>query len=41
VENIQRGEHLANSFCTTCHSTTSELPLIGGVDLAMPLAGLP
>jgi mono/diheme cytochrome c family protein len=32
-ENIQRGEHLANSFCTSCHSTSGELPLTGGVDL--------
>lgn len=33
-ENIARGEHLANSFCTSCHSPTNELPLIGGLDLA-------
>lgn len=32
-ENIQRGEHLADSFCTSCHSPNTELPLIGGVDL--------
>ena len=32
-ENIQRGEHLANSFCTSCHSLSGELPLTGGVDL--------
>ena len=38
AENIQRGEHLANSFCTSCHSTTGELPLTGGVDLAKDLA---
>lgn len=37
-ENIQRGEHLANSFCTSCHSPTNELPLIGGVDLAKDLS---
>jgi mono/diheme cytochrome c family protein len=40
-ENIQRGEHLANSFCTSCHSTNGELPLIGGYDVGsdfpMPL----
>jgi mono/diheme cytochrome c family protein len=33
-ENIQRGEHLADSFCTSCHSTSGELPLAGGLDLA-------
>jgi mono/diheme cytochrome c family protein len=37
-ENIQRGEHLANSFCAGCHSLTGELPLTGGVDLAKDLA---
>ena len=37
-ENIQRGEHLANSFCTSCHSTTGELPLTGGVDLAKDIS---
>jgi mono/diheme cytochrome c family protein len=40
-EQIQRGEHLADSFCTSCHSTTGDLPLTGGVDLGkeipMPL----
>jgi mono/diheme cytochrome c family protein len=40
-ENIQRGEHLANSFCTSCHSTNGDLPLIGGIDVGkdfpMPL----
>ena len=38
---IERGRHLANSFCASCHSPTSELPLTGGVDLGkdfpMPL----
>lgn len=38
---IERGHHLANSFCASCHSTTNELPLTGGVDLGkdfpMPL----
>jgi cytochrome c553 len=33
-EQIQRGEYLANSFCTSCHSPNGELPLIGGPDLA-------
>lgn len=33
-ENIERGEHLADSFCTSCHSTNGELPLAGGLDLA-------
>jgi len=37
-ENIQRGEHLANSFCTSCHSPTNELPLIGGIDLAKDIS---
>jgi mono/diheme cytochrome c family protein len=32
-ENIQRGEHLANSFCTSCHATNGELPLTGGIDV--------
>lgn len=40
-EQIARGRHLANSFCASCHSTTNELPLTGGVDLGkdfpMPL----
>jgi mono/diheme cytochrome c family protein len=40
-EQIARGEHLANSFCASCHSATNELPLTGGVDLGkdfpMPL----
>lgn len=40
-EQIVRGQHLANSFCASCHSTTNELPLTGGVDLGkdfpMPL----
>lgn len=40
-EQIARGEHLANSFCASCHSTTNQLPLTGGLDLGkdfpMPL----
>jgi mono/diheme cytochrome c family protein len=40
-EQLARGEHLAGSFCASCHSTTNELPLTGGVDLGkdfpMPL----
>jgi mono/diheme cytochrome c family protein len=40
-EQIARGQHLAGSFCASCHSTTNELPLTGGVDLGkdfpMPL----
>jgi mono/diheme cytochrome c family protein len=40
-EQVARGEHLANSFCASCHSTTNQLPLTGGVDLGkdfpMPL----
>lgn len=33
-EMVQRGEHFASVFCVDCHSTTGELPLSGGVDLA-------
>jgi mono/diheme cytochrome c family protein len=33
-EQIQRGQYLANSFCTGCHSPNGELPLVGGTDLA-------
>jgi mono/diheme cytochrome c family protein len=29
----QRGEYLANSFCTSCHSVNGEFPLTGGLDL--------
>lgn len=40
-EQIARGQHIANSFCASCHSTTNELPLTGGLDLGkdfpMPL----
>ncbi len=40
-EQIARGQHIANSFCASCHSATNELPLTGGVDLGkdfpMPL----
>jgi len=32
-QQIQRGEHIANAFCTSCHSVSKELPLTGGVDL--------
>ena len=32
-EQVQRGEHIANAFCASCHSTTGEIPLAGGVDL--------
>jgi mono/diheme cytochrome c family protein len=37
-EQIARGQHLADSFCTSCHSPNSELPLTGGVDLGQDLA---
>ncbi len=36
-EQIARGEHLANTFCVECHSTTGQLPLTGGVDLGADL----
>jgi mono/diheme cytochrome c family protein len=32
-EQIDRGEHIANIFCASCHSPTNELPLVGGRDL--------
>jgi mono/diheme cytochrome c family protein len=32
-EQIERGKHIANAFCTSCHSVSKELPLAGGVDL--------
>lgn len=37
-EQVARGEYLANSFCTSCHSLDGELPLAGGVDLAGDLS---
>jgi mono/diheme cytochrome c family protein len=40
-EQIMRGQHLADTLCTSCHSPTGELPLIGGVnvgdDMPVPL----
>lgn len=33
-EMVARGQHLANVFCTSCHSPSGDLPLIGGMDLA-------
>ena len=32
-QQIKRGEYLANSFCTSCHSLNGEFPLTGGVDI--------
>ena len=32
-EQIQRGQHLADSFCVSCHTTNGKLPLVGGVDM--------
>ena len=37
-EQIARGQHLANTFCTSCHSLNGELPLTGGIDLGDDLA---
>jgi mono/diheme cytochrome c family protein len=37
-EQISRGEHLANTFCTSCHSLNNELPLTGGMDLGKDIA---
>ncbi|HEX7976740.1 MAG TPA: cytochrome c [Anaerolineales bacterium] len=39
-EQIQRGQHLADAFCVECHSTTGQLPMIGGRDLSGDL-GIP
>jgi mono/diheme cytochrome c family protein len=36
-EQIERGGHLAASFCASCHSATGELPLTGGVNLGAEL----
>ena len=33
-EQIARGQHLAGSLCVECHTTTGELPLSGGLDMA-------
>ena len=32
-EQVARGQHLAASFCASCHSATGELPLTGGVNI--------
>jgi energy-coupling factor transporter transmembrane protein EcfT len=37
-EQIARGQHLAGSFCTSCHSLDGELPLSGGLDLGKDIA---
>ena len=40
-EQIERGKHIADAFCTSCHSVSKDLPLTGGIDLGkdfpMPL----
>jgi len=36
-EQIARGQHLANSFCVSCHTTNGSLPLVGGVDMGKDL----
>ena len=36
-EQIARGEHLATAFCVECHSTTTEFPMTGGVDVGEDL----
>jgi mono/diheme cytochrome c family protein len=40
-QQIERGQHIADTFCTSCHSVSKELPLTGGIDLGkdfpMPL----
>jgi cytochrome c2 len=30
---VQRGEHIADTFCASCHSLTRDLPLTGGMDI--------
>jgi mono/diheme cytochrome c family protein len=32
-EQIARGEHIADTFCASCHSLNTELPLTGGLDI--------
>ena len=32
-EQVARGEHLANTFCASCHSPSGDLPLSGGLDV--------
>jgi mono/diheme cytochrome c family protein len=32
-EQIQRGEHIANTLCVTCHTLNDQLPLSGGRDI--------
>lgn len=43
-EQIARGEHIAASLCTGCHSTTGDFPLAGGRnisdDVGLPLGNL-
>lgn len=39
-EQVARGEHMAAVMCTPCHSTNSQLPLSGGINLSDD-AGLP
>jgi mono/diheme cytochrome c family protein len=33
-EQIARGQHIASALCAECHTTTGQLPLTGGRDLA-------
>jgi mono/diheme cytochrome c family protein len=44
ADQIARGEHIANTLCVGCHSTTGQLPLSGGADIAkdipIPLGSL-
>jgi mono/diheme cytochrome c family protein len=37
-EQIARGQHLADTFCTSCHSIDGKLPLTGGLDLGKDIA---
>jgi mono/diheme cytochrome c family protein len=32
-EQIERGKHITDAFCVGCHSSTSEHPMTGGVDM--------
>lgn len=36
-EQIERGRHIADTFCASCHSQTLDLPLTGGLDLGKGL----
>jgi mono/diheme cytochrome c family protein len=43
-ERVARGEHIARALCSSCHSTTADVPLTGGKNLSeeahMPLGDI-